>query len=98
MGRLFRGEGEEVEVRHVELLVARFGQATDWNEDKVWFSQLFVILAQEGLKELAGPRSTCARGCVSVCKEAAVCFSGRRGHKRIFTRTWNLYRETAFSP
>lgn len=38
------GDGEEVVVRLVELLVARFGdgpalgQATDWNTDKVWFS------------------------------------------------------------
>ena len=44
MGRLFGGQGAEVVVRLVELLVVRFGdrtelgQATDWNIGKVWFS------------------------------------------------------------
>lgn len=44
MGRLFWGQEEEVVLRLVELLVARFGdgtelgQATDCNIDKVWFS------------------------------------------------------------
>lgn len=43
-GQIIWGTGEEVVVRLVELLVARFGDrtepglATDWNRDRVQFS------------------------------------------------------------
>lgn len=45
-GQIIWGTGEEVVVRLVELLVARLGdrtepgRATDWNRDKVRFSEL----------------------------------------------------------